>query len=160
MASRTTTAWSNTTGTITLAARDEIGRGGEGAVYQVDGYPDLVAKIYLVKPTLGRIRKIETMLANPPRIRNVRTGHVCVAWPVDVLKGSNGGVIGFLMLKAEKKNGLVDYYNPALRRTEAPNVGYRDLCLVARGLANSISVLHQQELCHRRHKSEQRVYHQ
>ena len=145
MASRTITAWSKKIGTIALSSHDEIGRGGEGAVYQVNSYPDLVAKIYLAKPALPTIRKLETMLAYPPRIKNIRTGHVCVAWPVDILKGSNGGVIGFLMQKVEKKNGLVDYYNPALRRTEAPNIGYRDLCLVARGLANSISVLHQQD---------------
>ena len=145
MPSGTIRAWSKRTGTIDLQDDDELGRGGEGVVYSVDGYPDLVAKIYLTKPTPNKVRKIETMIARPPRIKHIPTGHICVAWPVDILTNSSREVIGFLMMRANRTNDLIDYYIPARRRSENLNVDYRDLCLVARGLANSISVLHQQD---------------
>ena len=59
----------------------ELGRGGEGAVFAIDGQNDRVAKIYSVQPDAGKIQKLTTMTeaASPLLLR-------IAAWPVDLRK--------------------------------------------------------------------------
>ena len=135
--------WSSVTQQITLPQSDELGRGGEGAVYSVGSHPDLVAKIYHPNRRADEvISKLEVMINYPPRTEDDQTGHLFVAWPNHLLYDTAQDVIGFLMPKVEKTHSLFEYYNPSLRRRTAPQIQYGNLCSVAKSLATALDRLH------------------
>ena len=70
----------------------ELGRGGEGAVFAIDGQENLVAKIYSVSPDARKIQKLTAMAkaANSSLLG-------IAAWPVDLLTDNRGLVRGFVM---------------------------------------------------------------
>ena len=86
-------------------------KGGEGAIHDVIGNNDLVAKIYHpAGRTQHKLRKIKAMLDNPPK--KTSTGQT--AWPVDCLYDKSGRFLGFLMpriRKATKIDNLYSYDN-------------------------------------------------
>ena len=135
--------WSSVTNHITLSQSDVLGSGGEGAVYGLQSHPDLVAKIYHPnRRTDAVISKLDVMINYPPRTEDDQTGHLFVAWPRQLVYDSASDVIGFLMPKVEKTNSLFEYYNPALRRRNAPHIHYANLCSVAKSLATALDRLH------------------
>ena len=135
--------WSSVTNRITLSQSDVLGSGGEGAVYSLRSHPDLVAKIYHSnRRTDEVINKLNVMIDYPPRTEDDQTGHLFVAWPSQLLYDTASDVIGFLMPKVEKTNSLFEYYNPSLRRRNAPQVHYANLCSVAKSLATALDRLH------------------
>ena len=135
--------WSSATNRITLSQSDVLGSGGEGAVYSLRSHPDIVAKIYHSnRRTDEVISKLDVMINYPPRTEDDQTGHLFVAWPRDLVHDAAGDVIGFLMPKVEKTNSLFEYYNPALRRRNAPHINYANLCSVAKSLAVALDRLH------------------
>lgn len=72
----------------------EIGRGGEGVVFAIEGQSDRVAKIYSTKPDQRRVQKLAAMAdaASPALLR-------IASWPTDLLVDGNGEVRGFVMLR-------------------------------------------------------------
>ena len=135
--------WSSVTNRITLSQSNVLGSGGEGAVYELRYHSDLVAKIYHPnRRTDEVINKLEVMINYPPRTEDDLTGHLFVAWPSQLVYDAASDVIGFLMPKVEKTNSLFEYYNPALRRRNAPQIHYANLCSVARSLATALDRLH------------------
>ncbi|MBQ3108716.1 MAG: hypothetical protein IJC67_03780 [Clostridia bacterium] len=83
-----------------------LGHGGEGDVYEVNGHPDLVAKIYkstkfaaspegFVTSRDYMREKIETMLDQPVTVS--RSGAIDVAWPKDILLDGSGDFVGYTM---------------------------------------------------------------
>jgi len=137
--------WSGATNQITLTQSDELGRGGEGAVYSVPSNPDLVAKIYHPnRRTPEVISKLTVMTNYPPRTQDERTGHLFVAWPSQFIQDNDaaGEVVGFLMPKVDKAGSLFEYYSPGLRRRVAPHINYGNLCTAARSLAMALDRLH------------------
>ena len=135
--------WSSATNRITLSQSDVLGSGGEGAVYSLGFHPDLVAKIYHSnRRTDEVINKLDVMIKYPPRTEDDQTGHLFVAWPRHLVYDAASDVIGFLMPKVEKTNSLFEYYNPALRRRNAPHIHYANLCSVAKSLATALDRLH------------------
>jgi hypothetical protein len=82
--------------------------GGEGQVFEIIGQPSLVAKIYradyLAAQTGRRSRlerKLTVMIGKQPTDPTLATGHVSIAWPRTILRGSAGGqCIGFAMPRA------------------------------------------------------------
>ena len=135
--------WSSATNRTTLSQSDVLGSGGEGAVYSLQSHPDLVAKIYHPnRRTDEVISKLDVMINYPPRTEDDQTGHLFVAWPSHLVYDTASDVIGFLMPKVEKTNSLFEYYNPALRRRNAPHIHYANLCSVAKSLATALDRLH------------------
>lgn len=134
--------WSEETGRIRLG--DELGSGGEGRVYSLLDHPDLVAKIYHPdKRDRSTLTKLEVMIEYPPVTEDERTGHLYVAWPRDTLHvHPDGETVGFLMPRVEKKNSLLDYYNPLSRRLNAPHINYADIISAAQSLAVALNALH------------------
>ena len=139
-------AWSQTTDFIDLRPEDELGSGGEGTVYRLKDYPDLVAKIYHSDKLMDdTIRKLEVMIEHPLVTEDERTGHLFVSWPKDILREKEDGpVIGFLMPKVETANAntLIDYYNRSQRRANAPKINYANLCSTAKSLAIALNRIH------------------
>ena len=136
-------AWNEETGSFTLSSSDELGSGGEGTVYNLPDHPELVAKIYHQdKRTRRTFRKLEVMIEYFPVKGDPDSGHLYVAWPQGIIYDGHGGeAVGFLMPRVEKKNSLLDYYNPRVRSLNAPQVNYRDLCSTARSLATALAEL-------------------
>ena len=101
---------------ITLDRSLELGAGGEARVYTVPHDNTLVAKVYH-HPTDDHANKLATMLANPPLDPMVATGHVSIAWPVDLLYTADKRrhIAGFLMPRVTGMHPIVDFYNPGTR---------------------------------------------
>ena len=74
----------------------ELGGGGEGKIYEVQGEPSLVAKVYHQGKNINE-EKLEVMFANPPQNPGIAQNHVSIAWPVDLLCSTNSQqIVGFL----------------------------------------------------------------
>lgn len=128
----------------TLVTAQEVGRGGEGAVYRVVDHPDVVAKIYHpAQRTHVRHAKLTAMVACPPQdsSRALRPPHVSLAWPTDLLFEA-GAFVGFLMPRIEHSPNLVALFNPLLRRQRYPHADRRFLYHTAQNLAAVIATVH------------------
>ena len=125
--------------TVVLGA--ELGGGGEGTIYEVQGEPSLVAKVYHQgKNTNGE--KLKVMFANPPQDPTSSQNHVSIAWTVDLLCTTSQHIVGFLMGKASNMRPIHSFYTPKNRRQELPGFNYLYLHRTARNLAAAMGALH------------------
>lgn len=94
------------TGELTTLGR-ELGKGGEGAVYDIEEFVDSVAKIYHTPPPALKQDKLAFMAATADaQLLNY------VAWPQATLHGGRGGkVIGFMMPKVSGKEPIHMIYS-------------------------------------------------
>lgn len=116
----------------------ELGRGGEGAVYETLGAPGFVAKIYLSPPDAKKQSKLAFM-AQTADANLLKYA----AWPQDTLHRQKGGpVVGFLMAKVTGRDPVHMVYGPKHRRQQRPNVGWDFLLYVARNTAAAFATLH------------------
>ncbi len=91
----------------------QLAKGGEGIVYEVDGDSTLVAKIYKPdrfvdeseKKTMER--KLKAMLAM--KVDAVVDGKLRLAWPQDILY-ENGSIVGFVMPRLRSDYKIYDVY--------------------------------------------------
>ena len=115
--------------------------GGEGTIYRVLGGTDKkVAKIY--KPgvlTNELAEKLKLMLKVPPD-KNVLTQ---VAWPLDLLNGTNGQACGFVMpeLSINAELGDVYKYNPNDPKKTLP-ISIQQKIVVAQNICAVITAVH------------------
>ncbi|MES2642385.1 MAG: hypothetical protein V4850_23075 [Myxococcota bacterium] len=123
-------------GTITIGA--ELGRGGEGTVFEVQGRPDRVAKVFHTVPETESRDKLSAM---------VRAGRsdltAFCAWPDDILKDERGALRGILMPRVPggfKPIHLL--YSPRSRVDAFPDAGWRFLCHVATNLVRAFGAIH------------------
>jgi len=126
---------SSSRGQIQLGA--ELGRGGEGAVYEVVGIPGTVAKVYHKPASSEKAEKLSVMvsMATPQLL-------ALTAWPTDVLRHSNGTVYGLLMPRIEGYKDVHSLYGPKSRRSEFPEADWRHLVRTAANTARAFAVLH------------------
>jgi len=116
----------------------QLGRGGEGSVYEVANHAELVAKIYHQRPNREQAEKLRVLAA-------VQDSALLklAAWPVDLLSASPGGpAIGFLMPRLEGFKDIHLLYGPKSRLTDFPTANYRFLVHTAANLARAFSVVH------------------
>ncbi len=118
----------------------EIGRGGEGAVFDIQGTPDLVAKLYRTELRVTRRPKIEAMVrATTPGLANF------VAWPTFAVyeQSRRGEFCGFAMQKiAADYIPIHNLYGPSSRRLKFPGRDWRFLVRAAENLASAIAEIH------------------
>ena len=117
----------------------ELGRGGQGAVYEVAGQQGAVAKIYLTRPDSATSNKLTALAQlSAPELLAVS------AWPQSILRDSSGQVHGFVMpLVAESEyHELHNLYRNSSRRQLFPQADWRFLVHVARNLSRAFIVLH------------------
>jgi DNA-binding helix-hairpin-helix protein with protein kinase domain len=114
----------------------EIGRGGEGAVYDLIGRPDLVAKLYLVPPSKDQVKKLLAMsLAKSEKLFKLS------AWPAGLVL-DRGNAIGFLMPKISGFKPAFELYGPKLRLQNFPKADWRFLIRAAANTARAVSAIH------------------
>lgn len=116
----------------------EIGRGGEGSVFEVQANSDQVAKLYHKVLSQEKQSKL-TYMASTADDKLLSY----VAWPLTTLHERRGGpVLGFLMPKVTGKDPIHQVYSPAHRRQERPKAAWDYLLYVARNTAAAFEALH------------------
>lgn len=122
-------------GFLTLGA--ELGRGGEGAVYEIAGRPEVVAKLYLKTIDTERSEKIRILVSlGTDKLRALS------AWPMEVLRDSAGNTCGFTMPRIVGHKDIHTLYNPRSRKTEFANADWRFLIRAATNVARAFAVIH------------------
>lgn len=117
----------------------ELGRGGEGSVFDVPLHANQVAKLYHKKPDVQKQGKLRFMAGNADQQLLSY-----IAWPQETLHLAPGGpVVGFLMPAVVGKEPIHMIYSPAHRRQEHPKAAWDFLLFVARNVAASFETLHQ-----------------
>ncbi|UOF92434.1 hypothetical protein LSG31_09890 [Fodinisporobacter ferrooxydans] len=121
---------------VTLGS--EIGRGGEGSVYEILQTPNRVAKLYHRPADTQKRSKLLNMIAlqNDSLLR-------ATAWPLDLLTDSNGQAIGMIMPKIAGYKDIHKLYGPKTRLTEFPTANYSFLIHAATNLARAFAAVHE-----------------
>lgn len=116
----------------------ELGKGGEGSVFEVPSLANQVAKLYHKLPDAKKQAKLTFMASTADQqLLNY------VAWPQETLHSSRGRpVVGFLMPKVASKDPVHMVYSPAHRRLDRPKAAWDFLLFVARNTAAAFEALH------------------
>lgn len=118
---------------------DQIGRGGEGAVFVVIGEPALVAKVYHKKPLPeDQVAKLQAMVSvwSSPL-------ETIAAWPRSILYDSSSRKpCGILMTRMDDARPLHELYGTTARRRYFPDIGWHHMVLAARNVAAAFQTLH------------------
>lgn len=115
----------------------ELGKGGEGVVYEVAGDPATVVKLYTneEKPQLFRKLEALTLLATP---QLAQIG----AWPTSTVY-RNKKISGFLMPRV-RGEPIHQLYSPASMKIKFPSAtNWRFLVHTARNVAAAFSIVHE-----------------
>jgi DNA-binding helix-hairpin-helix protein with protein kinase domain len=116
-----------------------LGRGGEGAVYEVRTQSDFVAKIYHSVLSAERAEKIRLLIA----LRNERINKL-TAWPLDLLSvAGSRAPVGLLMPKISGRKDIHQLYSPKSRRVEFQRADWRFLVRASANTARAFSVVHE-----------------
>jgi DNA-binding helix-hairpin-helix protein with protein kinase domain len=115
-----------------------LGKGAEGAVYEVAERPDIAAKIYLKDSGPERNDKLVAMQALlTPKLASL------TAWPSELLHAPNGRLVGFLMPIMRGSKDIHTLYGPRSRLAEFPQADWRMLVRAAANTARAFAVLHE-----------------
>lgn len=112
--------------------------GGEAAVFDVIGKPDLVAKLYHKQPDRAKYDKLTAMsrLASPDLLR-------IAAWPTTTLHAKSDSLVdGILMPKITGYQEIHNLYSVAQRKRTFAEVDWSFLVLAARNCASAFEVIH------------------
>lgn len=120
-----------------LTLGQQLGKGGEGAVYQLGEVPDLAAKIYNPGKAKERRDKIQAMVG-----ARLHLNSEYVAFPMDTLKSPAGEFLGFTMRKVAGFKSVHDLYGPASRKVEFPTADSKFLLRSAINLASAVASIH------------------
>ena len=117
----------------------ELGRGGEGAVFALPGLPGQVAKVYWTPPEPNKSRKLSAMaeVARPPLVK-------VAAWPTDLLLDRRGVLRGFVMPRLTAQRDIHELYSPKSRYEAFPEADFRFLVHVAANVARAFAMVHEQ----------------
>ncbi|MEO6521959.1 MAG: protein kinase [Mucilaginibacter sp.] len=115
----------------------QIGEGGEGTIYEVQGSFDLVIKVYKEKIDRDKEEKLIYMVAMAvPELLKF------AAWPTDVIRDNSGKIAGFTMKKLVAFVPLHMLFSPMDRKKVFPDKGFNFLIHVARNLATAFYHIH------------------
>lgn len=123
----------------TVSLGTKLSQGGEGAVYDVSGEPNLVAKLYHNLPKPEAQEKLRAMVVNQSDALLKLT-----AWPTEVLLDpAQGAIRGFLMRKATGHKDVLSLYSPRSRLAEFPDASWKFLVHAAANVARIFHVMHE-----------------
>ncbi len=116
----------------------KLGQGGEGAVFEVNAYGDVVAKVYHQPATVEKAAKLTTMV----KLKTERLLKLS-AWPIDTLHEGSGAVKGFVMPKVTGHRDIHILYGIKTRHAEYPEARWSFLLQAAANVARAFSVIHE-----------------
>src|SRR4051812_29176461 len=100
----------------------ELGRGGEGTVYELQRHPGQVLKKYNEPLTRLQSDKLAHMVSM--RSKEIEA---YAAWPTDVVHDDRGAICGFVMKKLTGYMPLHMIFSPMDRKKLFPDKGYNFL---------------------------------
>lgn len=118
----------------------ELGKGGEGTVYEVLSNQHWVAKLYNShhSPDASKQAKLHFMASTADKELLSYA-----AWPQETLhKNYSGPILGFLMPKIGGHAPIHMLYSPAHRRQDYPQAAWDFLLFVARNTAAAFATIH------------------
>jgi DNA-binding helix-hairpin-helix protein with protein kinase domain len=117
----------------------EIGRGGEGSVFEVVGQPAYVAKVFHKRPLADdHSAKLQTMIFGWSNDLETIS-----AWPKSMLYDpTSRKPCGILISKMTGARQLHELYGTTNRRRHFPEVGWHHLILAARNTAAAFHTMH------------------
>jgi DNA-binding helix-hairpin-helix protein with protein kinase domain len=121
---------------LELGAR--IGKGGEGAVSEVAGHVDQVAKVYHAPPGPEQEAKLLAMA----RLRTERLLRL-TAWPLGVIRQGRGGPVCGLLMPRVSGRPIHLLYSPKSRHTYFPEASWAFLIAAAANLARGFAAVHE-----------------
>lgn len=115
----------------------ELGRGGEGVVYDLVGDAAQVVKVYARPPDRRLAAKLAAMvgMADEKLLR-------IAAWPTGTVHDAKGTVIGFTMPRIDGHRPVFQLYGPKLRLREFPKADWAFLIHAAANAARAFAVVH------------------
>ena len=123
-------------------------RGGEATVYELQGQPGKVAKIYLSqRHAQERAEKLRAMLDNPASVQEA--GHRYLTWPLELLY-SGGNIVGYIMHRSQGTASIAQCSNLAHRKKSRAAwalSGEKGLYIVAYNLARAFKFCHRNHVC-------------
>lgn len=140
-------------GTIKLGR--ELGRGGEGSVYEVEGQPGLCAKIYASTAVNVQLHdKLKVMVAYPPKDPTVETQkHHSIAWPTRLLyRGAADPLYfaGFIMPAiADKdfKKAFCRFHPDGRAKHSGGEFTWRHAYTSALNISSAVAAIHERGYC-------------
>lgn len=124
----------------TIEIGRELGKGGEGVVYELPANRHRVAKVYHAhhQPDAAKQAKLRFMATTADAELLSYA-----AWPQETLhKTTNGPVVGFLMPKVSSRAPIHMLYSPAHRRQDYPKAAWDFLLFAARNMAAAFAAIH------------------
>ena len=115
----------------------QLGKGGEGAVFEIREQTDVAAKLYWPKNAAVRKDKVSAMAtAGWAKMNPI------VAFPIDVLFDSNGTFAGYVMKKIGGHKPIHMLYSPASRKAEFQKAQFPFLVRAAQNIARAVASVH------------------
>lgn len=115
----------------------EIGRGGEGAVFALPESPDLVAKLYLKELEPTKVKKLTTMVGTTsPTLLKI------AAWPIDLLIDPQQKLRGVVMPRIAARRDIHELYSPKSRAEAFPQTDFRFLVHVGTNIVRAFAMIH------------------
>ncbi|WP_417733813.1 topoisomerase DNA-binding C4 zinc finger domain-containing protein [Roseovarius sp.] len=115
-----------------------IGRGGEGAVYKVEGQSGQAVKIYNAALRSSREGKVRAMVGE-----GLSSKTDLVAFPGEVVTDDRGNFLGFAMRLVAGYRPLHELYSPKSRQRHFPKADYRFIVHTALNVARAVGKVHQ-----------------
>ena len=121
----------------TLHLTKQIGKGGEGAIYETSEQNDIAVKLYWPNKAQSRRDKIAAMAS----VQFYKTNSF-VAFPIEVLFAPNGVFAGFAMKRIGASKPVHMLYSPASRKVEFSRAKYNFLVRAAANIARAVASAH------------------
>ncbi len=116
----------------------ELGKGGEGTVYQLEGDQKIAVKLYHQGQAAERRDKVTAMVS-----ARWHSTTPYVAFPIDLLINPTGNFVGFTMRRVGHQRPIHNLYSPTSRRTTFPKADFRFLLRTALNISRAVAGVHQ-----------------
>jgi DNA-binding helix-hairpin-helix protein with protein kinase domain len=115
----------------------QIGKGGEGAVFETQNHSEVAVKLYWPNKAASRRDKIAAMVASA-----WSKSSSFVAYPIDALYTPAGVFAGFAMRRVDGHKPVHLLYSPSSRKLEFAGANFRFLILAALNAARAVANVH------------------
>lgn len=115
----------------------QIGKGGEGEVYLIEGNQKIAVKILTGKYDQLKVEKIKAITS-----LELSKNSPLVAYPNKLVTSKEGKVLGFSMMYVEGHKAIHELYGVKSRKTNFPKSDFKFLIRVATNTARAIAQVH------------------